>query len=760
MKIWLLNHTSVQCGIYQYGVRMYDILKKSTINEYCYKELSSFEEYRDWIETQPVMEDKTAIMYNYHPIVMPWLNGNIIHKDHIYNICIPHECWINGFDAYFAIDPNEPDPKYALKMLRPIFEDFLYKESCAISEIPKFGSFGFGSPHKGFDKVIKIVSENYENAIIHLLITVPHFGGNSNDIENLKRELLEIPRKPGIILNIRTDFISNDEEVLQFLDANDVNIFMYDKMEGRGISSAIDYALSVQKPIIISDSAMFRNVYDDRICVYKTPIRECIENSSQILNKIRLEYSHSKLINQFDTFFAKTFPKYLCINTSVGELVDKYSILELKQKYIKSSEKRENIDYEHSILHKYVKDYIGKYPEFYKQLVHINDLIWKDTDSIKQLDYFENSSDFAEIADSIFENNQCRFRIKSWFNTLFLSQIVEQKGYEGTGIVLKIKNSEDLYKHVGKINWYCVHYDNVYLVLHKRVRIIEEFKQPNLHICDAVSTDISSRFWEEWLDYSKDLEEGSLFEPTPIRYFASGRLGDFINQLSVVCENYWNTGRRGIIYVSNVDPCMNANFEDIYKTYEDIGRFIKSQPYVEDFRLKFDCEETDINLTLWRQSVYMPYETYHELYKRVYNIDWAKHPWFTMNYDFPYSEKSWSNKTIFNITKLRFPNESQLERIKKVISEESDCVFVAHNIEDYEYFIEKTGLNIPLYNPQNFDEFVFIVYSCKCAYLGLSAPATFANAFHKKHILIGSDKYAENFLADTRKTCPHILDFL
>ena len=37
---------------------------------------------------------------------------------------------------------------------------------------------------------------------------------------------------------------------------------MYDSMVGRGISSTIDYALSVKKPLGISDSYMFRNIYD------------------------------------------------------------------------------------------------------------------------------------------------------------------------------------------------------------------------------------------------------------------------------------------------------------------------------------------------------------------------------------------------------------------------------------------------------------------------------------------------------------------
>jgi len=43
-------------------------------------------------------------------------------------------------------------------------------------------------------------------------------------------------------------------------------------------------------------------------------------------------------------------------------------------------------------------------------------------------------------------------------------------------------------------------------------------------------------------------------DTSPIIYKASGLLGDFILQLSVIAENYYKTGRKGILYISNEEP--------------------------------------------------------------------------------------------------------------------------------------------------------------------------------------------------------------
>ena len=68
-------------------------------------------------------------------------------------------------------------------------------------------------------------------------------------------------------------------------------------MHGRGISSTIDYAISVNVPIGISDSYMFRNIYSDSICLYKNSIADCLKTNicSIYLDK----YSNINILNKF-----------------------------------------------------------------------------------------------------------------------------------------------------------------------------------------------------------------------------------------------------------------------------------------------------------------------------------------------------------------------------------------------------------------------------------------------------------------------------
>ena len=45
MKILFLNHKIIKCGVYQYGLRLSEIIKKSKNMNFIYKEVDSFDEY-------------------------------------------------------------------------------------------------------------------------------------------------------------------------------------------------------------------------------------------------------------------------------------------------------------------------------------------------------------------------------------------------------------------------------------------------------------------------------------------------------------------------------------------------------------------------------------------------------------------------------------------------------------------------------------------------------------------------------------------
>jgi len=308
-RILFLNHSEIHCGVYQYGKRVADIIKADPEIEYVYKELNNQEDYNRILEETPGIR---AIIYNYHSSTMPWLNSSSIQTSTM-NIGIPHESHSVIFDIVCDIDPTSSSP---YRLPRPLFESFgsnIDESESSIksfileytdSNIPIFGSFGFGFSNKGFDKIINFVNEQYDRAIIKIVMTVAKFHPDPNISYTTASHCRSIPLKPDIKLMITHQFF-NDNELLVFLKSNTMNIFLYDTMPGRGISSTIDYALSVKKPIGISDSYMFRNIYSDNICLYKRPIAECMVASPAHLTAFSEEYSNDNMIKAFRSIIYK-----------------------------------------------------------------------------------------------------------------------------------------------------------------------------------------------------------------------------------------------------------------------------------------------------------------------------------------------------------------------------------------------------------------------------------------------------------------------
>ena len=337
-NILFITNKIPNCGVYQYGKRIYDILHKDTRINYIWIQIDSYDEYIKYINENIYI----AIIYNFHDNVMPWLNPNNIQKL-IKNIGITHESQQNLFDYILNIDPNQQEDETHFSIQRPLYEDiiynktenttiseFIYKYSETESTIPIFGSFGFGFINKGFEKIIQYVNNQYDNAIIKFVIPVAHFDPNNNTNIEMNNYCMSVPRKPGIILIIIHDFFTN-EELLEFLHTNTMNIFMYDYMEDRGISSTIDYALSVKKPIGISDSYMFRNIYSDQICLYKRSINEILQDSLKYCESFTNLYSNANLINKFYNIINKIsysqclqdiFVKYISHNKQNGYFLE------------------------------------------------------------------------------------------------------------------------------------------------------------------------------------------------------------------------------------------------------------------------------------------------------------------------------------------------------------------------------------------------------------------------------------------------------
>jgi len=121
------------------------------------------------------------------------------------------------------------------------------------------------------------------------------------------------------------------------------------------------------------------------------------------------------------------------IPVSVGELVDKITILKIKLTQIKDKEKLINVQKEHdtlTFLDQYVtiqKDVL----EHQQQLMKVNLAIWFLEEDIRHYEKIQHfTGDFIEVARNIYKTNDERSRIKKKINILCNSELVEEKSHE------------------------------------------------------------------------------------------------------------------------------------------------------------------------------------------------------------------------------------------------------------------------------------------------------------------------------------------
>jgi hypothetical protein len=138
---------------------------------------------------------------------------------------------------------------------------------------------------------------------LRLHLTTGTFAGTTQNIPLVSQLCQKNITNSNISLNITTDFIS-DEELLDFLAGNDLNIFFYENyLTYNGISSVIDFALAVKKPIAINKSSMYSHLLDatPSICVEDNSLLTIMNNGFTPLQKKYNSWTHKKFIHNLET---------------------------------------------------------------------------------------------------------------------------------------------------------------------------------------------------------------------------------------------------------------------------------------------------------------------------------------------------------------------------------------------------------------------------------------------------------------------------
>jgi len=123
------------------------------------------------------------------------------------------------------------------------------------------------------------------------------------------------------------------------------------------------------------------------------------------------------------------------VPTSIGELLDKISILQIKKNTIKEIDKLKHVNNELVKLQLVLdstKIPSSQIEEYLNQFKDINFKLWNLEDEIRGCEknnFFEDK--FIQLARSVYKINDQRAKIKLRINKEFDSEIVEVKSYKG-----------------------------------------------------------------------------------------------------------------------------------------------------------------------------------------------------------------------------------------------------------------------------------------------------------------------------------------
>lgn len=266
-RVLLVNHGhGAACGVSSYGSRYANALISD--DQYTFRYVEVCQE-SDFAEAYNSFCPDICIV-NYMHVVMSWWGPQManypcrkIAMQHNYeqatleSICDSYRSG-QWFDYVMVLDPIiQPIPGKVFSLGRPIAA-YTPQRSFDTDEEIQIGSFGFALHHKQFPLLMREVNRCFENATLNLQMTEGRFaaGFTGGILEAMNAEIT----KPRIRLNHMPEFLPEDE-VIDRLAQNHINALFYSwPPENAGLSSSTDFMIAAQRPMLLSDCAMFNHV--------------------------------------------------------------------------------------------------------------------------------------------------------------------------------------------------------------------------------------------------------------------------------------------------------------------------------------------------------------------------------------------------------------------------------------------------------------------------------------------------------------------
>ena len=153
----------------------------------------------------------------------------------------------------------------------------------------------------------------------------------------------------------------------------------------------------------------------------------------------------------------------ITINCSLGEVIDKITILDIKCDEIKDQAKLLDCKGERDMLLSNIRHVYDPVLHFNRQVLrYINKQIWDDQEVVRSI---EDDAEYGRICKKVIEDNDSRFRVKRIINAHFNSQLKEQKSYQGkTCLVVSHMGLGDCINIAAAVRYYSTKYEQVAVI--------------------------------------------------------------------------------------------------------------------------------------------------------------------------------------------------------------------------------------------------------------------------------------------------------
>lgn len=210
------------------------------------------------------------------------------------------------FDGYIALDPAAFRINKIFPFPRPLEGN--PHAPRPRRDVPIIGSFGFGTPGKGFELLVEAINREFDKAIVRINIPEGAYTSSFDRIhgESYPRYLASLCRriaKPGIEIQFSSLFMS-PEELVAWCGDNDLNCFLYTRRQA-GLSATTDQAIMSGQPLVTGSNDTFRHIHQYIPPYPEISLSEAISFTAPLVKEMQEDWSRASFGQTFEKMLAE-----------------------------------------------------------------------------------------------------------------------------------------------------------------------------------------------------------------------------------------------------------------------------------------------------------------------------------------------------------------------------------------------------------------------------------------------------------------------